>query len=62
MTPLFTRRSHLLIDPAARRSFQWQSYVPTLALLVSDPSPNGLGQNITVVGYLYFAFVGTTTA
>ena len=44
----------------ALTQFQWQSYVPTLALLVSDPSPNGLGQNITVVGYLYFAFVGTS--
>ena len=34
----------------------WQSYVPTLALLVSTD----LGQPITAVGQLYFAFVGTS--
>jgi cytochrome b subunit of formate dehydrogenase len=36
-------------------SFQWQSYVPTLALLVQE-----LGYPITHVGWLYLAFVGTS--
>lgn len=36
--------------------FQWQSYVPTLALLVN----NDLGMDITAVGWLYAAFVGTS--
>ena len=35
-------------------SFQWQSYVPTLALLVNQD----LGMPITAVGWLYLAFVG----
>jgi hypothetical protein len=34
----------------------WQSYVPTLALLVSDD----FGKDITWVGWLYLAFVGTS--
>lgn len=37
-------------------SFQWQCYVPTLALLVE----NDLGLPITMVGWLYLAFVGTS--
>lgn len=38
------------------RRFQWQCYVPTLALIVSQD----LGMSITVVGWLYFAFVGSS--
>lgn len=43
----------LLIFFALRR-FQWQCYVPTLALLTSQD----LGLPITAIGWLYFAFVG----
>lgn len=35
-------------------SFQWQCYVPTLALLVNKD----MGREITDVGWLYLAFVG----
>ena len=50
------RRGTPTVQVCAARSFQWQSYVPTLALLVSKD----LGKDITYVGYLYFAFVGTS--
>jgi len=39
---------------AASSGFQWQSYVPTLALLVTED----IGGSISMVGYLYLAFVG----
>ena len=42
--------------PLFRRRFQWQSYVPTLALLVTQD----LGRTVTTVGWLYAAFVGTS--
>lgn len=50
--PKLSRRVQL----ATAHRFQWQCYVPTLPLLTNQD----LGLPLTAIGWLYFAFVGTS--